>query len=155
MSNSVAGAIARTALVAICQKSPRADATRETDMHCRATARSLNSTSGRVSRVRRWATRLVSCLHTWRQTMQAKRRTCAWASIHPRSFPDRRDRERRQIRAGEGSLRYVQVSHLGFLSRSHQWGTLALTDRNDAPTRPMQSIDCSCRIIKRKYPYLW
>ena len=84
-------------------------------MHCRATARSLNSTSGRVSRVRRWATRLVSCLHTWRQTMQAKRRTCAWASILGHSQT-----------VGIGNVvRSEQVKVVSDMSRSLTWVFLA------------------------------
>ena len=44
--------------------------------------------------------------------------------------------EGRQVRAGEGSLRHVEVSHDGLCSSSHHPGTSTPTRRNDAPTNP-------------------
>ena len=55
----------------MCQEIPRAAATRETDMHSRARARSPHSTAERVSRALGSAKLEVSCLHTRRQWVQA------------------------------------------------------------------------------------
>ena len=135
-------------------------------MHSRARARSPHSTAERVSRVLGSAKVEVSCLHTRRQPVQAKRRTrttsCVglrptgtWArrratgptgySLGPAGSaegvlePDRhmaldhraldcevlahrgqsqsvQAQEGRQIRAGEGSLRHVEVSRDGCLA---------------------------------------
>ena len=67
------------------RSSPRAAATRETDMASRARARSPHSTAERVSRALGWARAEVSCLHTRRQPVQAKRRTrtTSCVGLHP------------------------------------------------------------------------
>ena len=72
-------------MLAVCQEIPRAAATRETDMHSRARARSLHSTAERVSRALGSAKLEVSCLHTRRQWVQAKRRrrTTSCVGLHP------------------------------------------------------------------------
>ena len=71
--------------MAVCQEIPRAAATRETDMHSRARARSPHSTAERVSRALGSAKVEVSCLHTRRQWVQAKRRTrtTSCVGLHP------------------------------------------------------------------------
>ena len=81
----VCSARVRIALLAVCQEIPRAAATRETDMHSRARARSPHSTAAWVSRVLGSARPLVSCLHTRRQWVQAKRRrrTTSCVGLHP------------------------------------------------------------------------
>ena len=73
------------ALLAVCQEIPRAAATRETDMHSRASARSPHPTAERVSRALGSAKVEVSCLHTRRQPVQAKRRTrtTSCVGLHP------------------------------------------------------------------------
>ena len=67
------------------RSSPRADATRETDMHSRARARSPHSAAAWVSRALGSAKVEVSCLHTRRQWVQAKRRrrTTSCVGLHP------------------------------------------------------------------------
>ena len=72
-------------MLAVCQEIPRAAATRETDMHSRARARSPHSTAERVSRALGSAKLEVSCLHTRRQWVQAKRRrrTSSCVGLHP------------------------------------------------------------------------
>ena len=72
-------------MLAVCQEIPRAAATRETDMHSRARARSPHSTAERVSRALGSAKLEVSCLHTRRQWVQAKRRrrTTSCVGLHP------------------------------------------------------------------------
>ena len=72
-------------MLAVCQEIPRAAATRETDMHSRARARSPHSTAAWVSRVLGSAKVEVSCLHTRRQWVQAKRRrrTTSCVGLHP------------------------------------------------------------------------
>ena len=81
----VCSARVRIALLAVCQEIPRAAATRETDMHSRARARSPHSTAAWVSRVLGSAKVEVSCLHTRRQWVQAKRRrrTTSCVGLHP------------------------------------------------------------------------
>ena len=81
----VCSARVRIALLAVCQEIPRAAAIRETDMHSRARARSPHSTAERVSRALGWARAEVSCLHTRRQWVQAKRRrrTSSCVGLHP------------------------------------------------------------------------
>ena len=49
--------------------------------------------------------------------------------------------ERRQVRAGEGSLRHVEVSRDGVCRNSHHRGTSTPTHRNDAPTTPTKQIN--------------
>ena len=75
----------RIALLVVCQEIPRAAATRQTDMHSRARARSPHSTAAWVSRVLGSARVEVSCLHTRRQWVQAKRRrrTTSCVGLHP------------------------------------------------------------------------
>ena len=75
----------RIALLVVCQEIPRAAATRQTDMHYRARARSPHSTAERVSRALGSAKLEVSCLHTRRQWVQAKRRrrTTSCVGLHP------------------------------------------------------------------------
>ena len=81
----VCSARVRIALLAVCQEIPRAAATRETDMHSRARARSPHSTAAWVSRALGSAKLEVSCLHTRRQWVQAKRRrrTTSCVGLHP------------------------------------------------------------------------
>ena len=81
----VCSARVRIALLAVCQEIPRAAATRQTDMHSRARARSPHSTAEWVSRVLGSAKVEVSCLHTRRQWVQAKRRTrtSSCVGLHP------------------------------------------------------------------------
>ena len=81
----VCSARVRIALLAVCQEIPRAAATRETDMASRARARSPHSTAAWVSRALGSARPLVSCLHTRRQPVQAKRRrrTTSCVGLHP------------------------------------------------------------------------
>ena len=81
----VCSARVRIALLAVCQEIPRAAATRQTDMHSRARARSPHSTAAWVSRVLGSAKVEVSCLHTRRQWVQAKRRrrTTSCVGLHP------------------------------------------------------------------------
>ena len=69
----------------MCQEIPRAAATRETDMHSKARARSPHSTAAWVSRALGSAKVEVSCLHTRRQWVQAKRRrrTTSCVGLHP------------------------------------------------------------------------
>lgn len=71
--------------MAVCQEIPRVRATRETDMHSRARARSPHSTAERVSRALDSAKVEVSCLHTRRQRVQPKRRrrTTSCVGLHP------------------------------------------------------------------------
>ena len=71
--------------MAVCQEIPRAAATRETDMHSRARARSPHSTAERVSRTLRSAKLEVSYLHSRQQRVQAKRltRTTSCLGLHP------------------------------------------------------------------------
>ena len=75
----------RIALLAVCQEIPRAAATRQTDIHSRASARSPHSTAVWVSRALGSAKLEVSCLHTRRQWVQAKRRrrTTSCVGLHP------------------------------------------------------------------------
>ena len=72
-------------MLAVCQEIPRAAATRQTDMHSRARARSPHSTAERVRRARGWARAEVSCLYTRQQWVQAKRRTrtTSCVGLHP------------------------------------------------------------------------
>ena len=81
----VCSARVRIALLAVCQEIPRVRATRETDMHSRARARSPHSTAERVSRALDSAKVEVSCLHTRRQRVQPKRRrrTTSCVGLHP------------------------------------------------------------------------
>ena len=81
----VCSARVRIALLAVCQETPRMAATRQTDMHSRARARSPHSTAERVSRALGSAKLEVSCLHTRRQPVQAKRRTrtTSCVGLHP------------------------------------------------------------------------
>ena len=63
-------------------------------MHSRARARSPHSTAERVSRALGSARPLVSCLHTRRQWVQAKRRTrtTSYVGLHPTGTWARRPR---------------------------------------------------------------
>ena len=72
-------------MLAVCQEIPSAAATRETDMHSRARARSPHSTAERVSRTLGSAKVEVSYLHTRQQRVQAKRltRTTSCLGLHP------------------------------------------------------------------------
>ena len=74
-------------MLAVCQQIPRAAATRQTDMRSRARARSPHSTAERVSRALGSAKPEVSCLHTRRQWVQARRRrrTTSCVGLHPTS----------------------------------------------------------------------
>ena len=72
-------------MLAVRQETPRAAATRQTDMRSRARARSPHSTAARVSRALGSARVEVSCLHTRRQWVQPKRRrrTSSCVGLHP------------------------------------------------------------------------
>ena len=74
-------------------------------MASRARARSPHSTAAWVSRALGSAKVEVSCLHTRRQPVQAKRRrrTTSCVGLHPTgTWARRRAQEGRQVRVGEG-----------------------------------------------------
>ena len=81
----ICSALVRIAVLAVCQEIPRACATRETDMDSRLRARSPHSTAAWVRRALGSAKVEVSCLHTRRQPVQAKRRrrTSSYVGLHP------------------------------------------------------------------------
>ena len=68
-------------MLAVCQVTPSACAALETDMDSRPRARSPQSTAWWVRRALGSASRFVSCLHTRRQEVQAKRRTRTTSSV--------------------------------------------------------------------------
>ena len=169
-------------------------------MASRARARSPHSTAAWVSRVLGSAKVEVSCLHTRRQWVQAKRRrhttscvglhpTGTWARRRPTSLPlgaaglaervlkpDRhtaldhralrrevqahrsqpqgiQPQEGRQIRAGEGSLRYVEVSRDGCVAAPIIGGSRPLPTATTHPPHLRTSIGSSYHTLKREEPH--
>ena len=194
---------AGNALLAVCQEIPRAAATRQTDMRSRARARSPHSTAAWVSRALGSARPLVSCLHTRRQPVQAKRRrrTTSCVGLHPTGTwarrratgptgyslgpagsaegvlePDRHTalhngpcggevlahrgqsqgiqaQEGRQVRAGEGSLRHVEVSQVACVAAPIIGGPRHLpTATTHPPLHLRTSIGSSYHTLKREEP---
>ena len=163
---------AGNALLAVCQEIPRAAATRQTDMRSRARARSPHSTAERVSRAlrpprwrrpastpagsgcRRSAAGLAEgVLEPDRHTALHNGPCGGEVLAHRGQSQGIQAQEGRQVRAGEGSLRHVEVSQVACVAAPIIGGPRHLpTATTHPPLHLRTSIGSSYHTLKREEP---